>query len=179
MAVTFRKILIVLIAAGMLTGAYRWWRHTFASEEDRLRRVLYSAKRHAEREELLPLRKYISPAYEDDLGNDRRSLLMTGKHFFDTCKDILISLESVTIEIEEPSAKARIEGTVYWREHEGAAIYYEKVKADVIFSRYDNSWRISSLVFFEPEQRRLFSPSVARVFPEDTAAGAAERRRDL
>lgn len=129
-------------------------------EEGRLKRTIHKAKRLAERESIVALANYISPNYYDELGNDRRSLLLIAKGFFGEYKNILILIDTLEIEIEDESAGAHIEATVYWQEDVSSDIIYDTVEVEAKFKKERNSWKLIELRFFEPEKKLLFSPMI-------------------
>ncbi len=129
-------------------------------EKGYLKRTIHKIKRLAERESMLALTNYISPNYYDELGNDRRSLLLIAKGFFGEYKNILIAIDTLEIEIEDGSASAHIEATVYWQEDVSSDIIYDTVEVEAKFKKERNSWKLIELRFFEPEKKLLFSPMI-------------------
>ena len=127
-------------------------------EEGRLKRTVYKAKRLAEREDILALTNHISLDYHDELGNDRRSILLIAKSFFDEYRNILILINSLGIEIEENTALASIEATIYWQGNVSSEITYDTAEVKAIFKKEQNRWRLTELRFLEPEKKRLFNP---------------------
>ena len=132
----------------------------FEGEEDRLKRTIYKAKRHAERENIVALTNYISLDYYDELGNDRRSLLLIAKSFFDEYRNILILIDELEIEVEGENADAHIKATVYWQENVSSEIIYDTAEVKARFKKEQNHWKLIKLEFFEPEKKRLFSPMI-------------------
>lgn len=129
-------------------------------ENGRLKRTIYKAKRLTERENILALVDHISPDYSDELGNDRRSLLLIAKSFFDDYRNILILIDVLEIEIEEKNAIAHIEATVYWQGNISSDITYDTVKVKASFRKKRNRWKLTELQFLEPEKKRLFNPMI-------------------
>ena len=129
-------------------------------ESGRLKRTIYKTKRLAERENILALTSHISRNYYDELGNDRRSLLLIAKSFFDEYRNILILINALEIEIDGENASAHIEASVYWQEDTAPEIIYDTVEVKAMFKKELNHWRLIELRFLEPEKKRLFSPMV-------------------
>ena len=129
-------------------------------EEGRLKRTIYKAKRAIEREDIVRLPAYISIQYNDDYGNDRRSLLAVAKSFFDEFKDIIILIDSLDITINGEDAKVRIKATVYWKENSSEQVVYETTDVRAHFRKKERQWKLIKLEFLEPEQRRHFNPLI-------------------
>lgn len=127
-------------------------------EKGRLKRTIYKAKRHTERENILGLTGYISREYSDELGNDKQTLLLIAKTFFKEYRNILILIDALEIAIDENDATTNIEATVYWQEKSSENIIYDTLKVKARFKKEERHWRLIELEFFEPEKKRLFSP---------------------
>jgi hypothetical protein len=149
LGVAISVMVIIRIVTVMLEG-----------EEGRLKRTIYKAKKLAERENIVGLTNYISPQYNDEFDNDRRTLLLITKDFFDEYKNILILINDLAIAIDEDNATTQIEATVYWQEPSVENINYDSVKVEAGFKKDNNRWQLIELKFFELEKKRLFNPMV-------------------
>lgn len=127
-------------------------------EKGCLKRTIYKAKRLTERENIVGLTNYVSRDYYDELGNDRRTLLLIAKSFFDEYRNILILINTLEIKIDEENAFTNIEATVYWQEKMSENIIYDTTKVEARFKKEQNHWKLVELKFFEPEKKRLFHP---------------------
>jgi hypothetical protein len=154
-----KKILLTVAAIICVLFIFRTVTMILEGEEGRLKRTIYKAKRFAERENIISLTNYISRDYYDELGNDRRSLLLIAKSFFDEYKNILIHIDTLEMTIEEKAA-VQIEATVYWQEPSSENIFYDTAKVKAIFKKEQKDWKLIELKFFEPEKRKLFHPMV-------------------
>ena len=158
MKLNIKRIWITLAAIICILFIFRVVTIILEGEKGRLKRTIYKAKRVAERENIVGLTKYISADYYDELGNDRRSLLLITKSFFDEYRNILIVINTLEIIIEEEKAAARIEATVYWQESSSHNIIYDTAEVEAIFKKEQSDWKLIELKFFEPEKKRLFHP---------------------
>ena len=132
----------------------------FESEEGRLKRTIYRAKRVVERKNLVRLTSYISIKYDDDYGNDRRSLLLIAKSFFDDYRDILILINSLDMTIGDEDATVSIKATVYWKENNSEQLVYDTTDVTAHFKKKDKQWKLIKLEFLDSEQKRLFNPMI-------------------
>lgn len=130
-------------------------------EAGHLKKTIYKCKRLTEKEDILGLAGYISPDYHDELGNDKRSLLVVARSLFSEYRNVLISIDKLMPYIEKQNATAQVQVTVYWRENISEEIFYDRVKAEAKFQKEQGRWKLIELKFFEPEQKRLFRPLLA------------------
>jgi hypothetical protein len=127
----------------------------------RLKKTVYTAKKLTEKEDVFGLTKYISADYQDELGNDKHSLLLIAKTFFDKYKNILILIEKLDIEkIEGGNADIIIEATMYWQENTSEDIIYDTVEVKAKFKKEQNGWKLIELKFLEPGKKKLFYPII-------------------
>ena len=129
-------------------------------EKGRLKRTVYKAKRLTEKESILRLVGYISVDYSDELGNDRRTLLLIAKKFFDEYKNILILIDKLEIEIDGENGAVNVEATIYWQETTSEDIIYDTAEVKAKFKKEERNWKLMELEFLEPEKKRYFHPMV-------------------
>jgi len=130
-------------------------------ESGRLKRTIYKAKSAAERENLVGFTKYISPRYSDELGNDRRMLLLTAKSLFDDYRNIIILIDTMEIEVNGIEGTASIDATVYWRENDSSVIIHDTAKVEAKFLKERKQWKLIELKFLEAQKRRFFNPMIS------------------
>lgn len=150
----------LLLAVVCMLAAIHITSVIFETEETRLKRTIYKAKRLTERENIVGLTNYISIDYSDELGNDRRSLLLIAKNFFDEYKNILILIDALDITVKEEKAFAHIKAMVYWQEKSSEDIISDAAEVEANFKKEGNNWRLIELKFFEPEKKNLFHPMI-------------------
>jgi hypothetical protein len=158
--INIKPILILAICFILITIVVRLTAFILEGEEGRLKRTIYKVKRLAEREDILRLTDYISSDYEDELGNDRRTLLFIAKGLFDECKNILILINSLEIEMVGDNAETLVEAAVYWQENNAGNFSCDHVRCKAIFIKDDNGWELIELQFFDPEEKRTFNPNI-------------------
>ncbi len=160
MRISAKGTAIALLVAACLIVAGRGILLFLEGEEGRLKRAVYRAKRYAERENIVGLTSCISIDYHDELGNDRRTLLFIAKHFFEEYRNILILINELDTEIEDTSAKVRVEATVYWQENDSPQITYDTAEVEAYYTKERKEWKLIRLKFFESDKKRLFNPMI-------------------
>lgn len=160
MKINIRRLFALFLAAILVYLGVRLIGTALEGEEGRLRKAVYKAKRLAEREDVVGLTSLISADYNDELGNDRRALLLIAKSLFDEYRNILIHIDALEIRLEEKSADLNIKTTVYWQENYSDNISYDTAELEARFKKEERHWRLIELKFLEPEKKRLFHPMI-------------------
>jgi len=160
MRLDLKAVSVTAAAALCLLLISRAFMLAIESEESRVRRSVYKAKRYAEKEDLAGLNGSISADYRDELGNDRRSLLFIAKTFFQECDRILIHIDSIKISIENGNASADTGTTVYWQETGSEKITYDSARVNASFRKESGAWKLIELRFYEEDKKRHFNPMI-------------------
>ncbi|UCB57036.1 MAG: hypothetical protein JSV30_00095 [Candidatus Omnitrophota bacterium] len=130
-------------------------------EEGRLRRLIYSAKRAIEKEDLIRSIFYVSFDYQDKYGNDRSRLFLIGKGLVAEYDNISIKITELEIDIKGENALVEIEALAYGQRQGLEVIEYDKAKLKVHFKKEEGKWKIIELEFLQPEDI-LYLPGIAQ-----------------
>lgn len=161
MRLTLRKAGIIFATAICVLFVAHLIATMLEGEAARLKKTIYKCKSLAEKEDILGLAAYLSPDYHDELGNDKRSLLVIARTLFSEYRNISISIEELKVKIEKENSATYLQATVYWQGQASKEIFYDRVKAEAKFKKEQGRWRLAELKFFEPEQKQLFRPLLA------------------
>jgi hypothetical protein len=134
------------------------------SEEDKVKRLIYSGKRAIEKEDLLKCSSYLSFDYTDEYGNDRRSLLFAAKTAFNDYNRIFINITKLEIEVIDLGALAEIEAVGYGQRAgttEQAPMEYDEIKVNVRLKKEKKAWKVIELEFLESDNVLPFLKSIS------------------
>lgn len=130
-------------------------------EKGKIKRVIFSAKRAFEKEDLIRLSGYASFDYSDKYGNDRHSLILIGRSFFSEYEDIAVHIQGLEIELDKTAAFAQMEILLLARRptqtQEPNPLEYDAIDLKVKFKREEGGWKVIELEFLEQEQIK-FAP---------------------
>ncbi|MDP3790154.1 MAG: hypothetical protein Q8R48_07125 [Candidatus Omnitrophota bacterium] len=154
------RLLIFLIASLVFLAA-NGLKYLLEGDEGKIKRVVYAGKALMEKKKALGLTGLISIDYYDDFSNDRRMLLLIARDFFDSCENILIKIDKMSIKAEDKNAVADIDATAYWKENGSKDILYDVYKVKASFRKEDGGWKLIKLEFLKPENINILSPRVS------------------
>lgn len=150
-----KKIISIIIIALVLFLVTSMVKTFFQSEEDRIRNVLFQAKRAAEKEKLLKCISYVSLEYQDSYGNDRRNLMLIAKELFDTYDKLIIDLREVNIHVENDIAKTEISVVIFGirrgTERKEKIFEQDSGKFRVFFKKEEKDWKVLRIELLEKE----------------------------
>jgi hypothetical protein len=121
-------------------------------EKGRIKRIIYAAKSATEREDLFKCISFISNEYNDEYGNNRRSLMVIAQNIFQTYDNIIIGIRELNISLDTDSATAEVEATGVARnvEREETNIFEtETIKFMIFFQKEESKWKVVKLEFLE------------------------------
>jgi hypothetical protein len=121
-------------------------------EKGKIKRIIYAAKGATEREDLFKCISFISMEYNDEHGNNRRSLMVIAQNIFQTYDNIIIGIRELNISLDADSAKAEVEATGVARnvEREEINIFEtETIKFMIFFQKEEGNWKVVELEFLE------------------------------
>jgi len=144
-----------VVAAIILIAAYHWFQNVTQGEEGRVRQCILAAKKAVEEKNLFAIDDMISRSYQDTYGNDRESLLYGIKEVLDYYERIFISIESITISLDEAKTQAEAEVVavaigVDRQKNKESFFEGEKGRIKARFVKEENTWRLAEITFFEP-----------------------------
>lgn len=149
-----------LIVAVVLYSLIRSW---VEGDKGKIKRLIFSAARAIEKEDLLRLNNYISFDYYDKYGNNRRSLIFLSQRIFYEYEDITVQIKELEIEVEVDNldAQAQIEAMgkarIATKTQEKNPLEYDIIKFKVYFKKQeDNKWKVIELEYLEPGEIRFF-----------------------
>lgn len=150
-----KKIIFVIVIVLIFFFAMPAIKTFFQSEEERIRNVIFQAKRAAEKEKLLKCISYVSLEYYDSYGNDRQNLMLIAKELFDTYDKLVITLREIDINVEDDLAKAEISVVVFGirkgTERKEKIIEQDSGKFKVFFKKIEGDWKVIKMELLEKE----------------------------
>ena len=157
-----KRIVSALIIALVLFLAISTIKTFFQSEEDRIRNIIFQAKRATENEKLLKCISYVSFDYQDNYGNDRRNLMLIAKQVFDTYDKLVINLKDISVNIKDNVAETEISAVVFGvrkeTEKERRILEQDSGRFKVFFKKEDKNWKV---IRIEPLKKDIYIPNRA------------------
>jgi len=128
----------------------------FESQEEKIRKIILSAKNATEKEQIIRCMSYVSNAYSDKDGNNKASLFRISKHVFKVYDSILIEITDLEISlIDKTKASAHAicigRGDRVSNNRAKFETHTQEVEFQIIFRKEDNNWKVIELKFIDPE----------------------------
>jgi len=117
----------------------------FEGEKGRVKRVIYNAATAVEKEKPFKCISFISRAYLDDYGNNRRYLLTMARSVFDIYDDITVRIRKLEISVDKKAAQAKVEAICVARDAERKetnVFEVDTIELIIFFEKEKSGWKI-------------------------------------
>ncbi len=145
--------IIFVISALILSSAIKT---IIEGEKGKIKRVIFSAKRAIEKENLIRLSSYVSFDYQDKYGNDRQNILFLGRTVFNEYEDIVLQIKELNLELNGTEALAQVQVLGFARRSDDTQsknpVEYDIIKLNVNFKKEKEGWKVIELEFLEPQK---------------------------
>jgi hypothetical protein len=141
--------LIVIIVCGI---AFPHIKMLIEGDRGKIKRIIYAARRATEKEDAFKCISFVSTVYDDEYGNNRQSLFLIAKDFFEYYDTITVGIQDLTIAVEEERAEAELKARIIGQtpEREQANVFEtEIILFRVYFKLEKTGWKVVRMEFLE------------------------------